>query len=300
MSPYHKPETPPPRVTDLSADSITFRKALFKWSSVKGASRWELFYGDPNWDGESLGNAVRYSGDMPGVKPEGEVIVHWVDLPPRMTRKWVLFSISSGGFRSPPSNPLIITPPPGDQFGYLEGWVSSLYQASWVPPDRIEFQAFASLDDPDGVDSVWVTLENSYLGSLKRDQLTNLWSFSTPENNLPGGNLEGILGHPFYIGYRDLAGFTRWSEPLYVVRIITIPPQLISPTNDSLISNPILLKWESYSALFTFTYSVEIVHVSTSFAYTLWYRRDDIPSDSTSWRVGITLPSTPLFYFWTV
>lgn len=300
LSPYYQPPSPPPPVLDLSVDSLTPTRALFSWSSVDRASRWELYYGEPTWDGITLANGVRYQGEMPGVKPGGERISHWVNLPPRMQRKWVLYSLSPEGLRSPPSNPLLITPPPEDQGGSLTAWVNSLYQASWVPPDRIEFQAWAIINDPDGVDSVWLTLENNYLSGLKRDQGTSSWTIQMPEENLPGGNLERLLGHPFQIGYRDLAGFVRRSEPLFVVRIIWSVPEIQFPTNDTLLTNPITLYWEPYYADFEFTFALEVVHVSSSLVYTLWYRREAIPADTTSWRLGVNLPSSPLFYFWTV
>jgi len=301
QSPAYRPPQPPSAVTDLRMDSLSGAMAYLVWSAPQGAFEYRLYSGAPGWNGRSLSEAVEYTGELPGVKPAGQRQSQWIDVPRFVARRWALFSLSETGLMSGTSNLVLIEPQVDDRIGTIEAWANSFHQAEWEGLDYYELQLNALIDDPDGVDSVWVIIADTMQCKLLLDQDELLYNLQIPQSQLPGRSLERLIGYPIWLYYRDRARFLASSQPFYLIRVIYIPPETIYPAyTDTLVPNPPQLIWQPYYADFKFTYAVEIVHVSSNFTYTLWFRREGISADSTSLNVGNALPTYPLFLYWTV
>jgi len=300
LSPYYKPPLPPSAITDLALDSLDGNRARLRWTTPVGAVEYRLLHAVASWDGSDRRTASLYGGELPGIRPAGTVATTWIDLPSGSARAWAIYSISPEGRESPLSNLLVIEPGVVDRGGTLISWANSIYWGSWTPPEVVELQLTALIEDPDLVDSVWAVIDSTHLGRLWIDQETLAWSLTLTEDQLPGGSLRRLVGHPVVVSYRDNAGFLRHDGPHSVMRVIEPPPEVIGPTNDDLVSNPPRMTWEPQWRDFDFTYAVEVVHVSSNLIYTLRYRREGISSDSTGHDIPVSLPDSPRYLYWTL
>lgn len=209
-----------------------------------------------------------------------------------------MFSRSAEGLESKESNLLTITPPPRDRTGTITANAYSIFQSSWIPPDLVELTIDAVIADSDGVDSVWADSDLGDLGELllTRDEVT--WSVQIVEHQLPTGILERFIGHGIQIHYFDRKGFQTESSPIYLSRVIFIPPIAISPS-DTIVSAHPRLKWYPYHAEYIYTFGVDVVFISTpSYVQTPIYKKYGIHSDSSGHTVEDSLVARQGFYIW--
>ena len=292
----------PERIVDLSLDTLAGIRCLLSWSAPAGADDYRLYSSRSisGWDGRSIEGAELYQGELPGVKPAGTRQTAWIDLPPNQTRAWAIFTISEAGLLSEGSNVLVIPAPPRDRPAVEAAHASSLYLASWASLPWFGLELTASIADSDGVDSVWVCLEDQNVAELLSMGDGLHWRNQIHESHLPGGLLGNLVGHPLTLHHLDGAGFTTSGEPFRLARVIYVEPEVDSPFSDTLDTRQPRLQWERYITDFNFTYAIEIVHVSESSFRTVVYRDSLINPDSTGHQVTIRLPDQPELLYWTV
>jgi hypothetical protein len=302
-SPYYAPPQPPESVDDLAIDSLDNLRCRITWTAPRGASIYLLYSSLPDWDGSNTGQAIQYSGELPGVRPVGIRQKTWIDLPPGQTRGWAIFSRSSDGLLSAASNILVIPAPRYNHPGAVTVQANSIYITQWSGLDRIELEITATIADSDTVDHVWVEFEGEEVGILSPvgDGLT--WRKRFGEGLLPGANIEAFVGHPLSINYYDRAGFQSKDATATLVRIIRSEPEWISPApNDTVSTTRPLLSWTPFDAEFDFSYSVEIWHVPQSDPDDpqLVYSVNGISSAQNEHQVLTDLPTDLLFLYWTL
>jgi hypothetical protein len=200
-----------------------------------------------------------------------------------------LFDPKNSNYVPPPAPGISISPT-----------AHSLYQANWIPPDLLELDVSAVISNVNNVDAVWVTIDTMQLGSLSQVNNSSTWIGQFPQSYLPGGSLTRLVGHPLIIYCSTPNSDPQKSDPFTFVRVIQPVPTIISPAFDTLVGTQPRLTWLSYDAEYDFTYSVEIVHISTGYTPTLVFQRNGINPDSTGVTVDTPLPAVPRFLYWTI
>jgi hypothetical protein len=118
---------------------------------------------------------------------------------------------------------------------------------------------FARIYDSDGWvwgDSVFVELDSTLIWPMGQE---NVDSFSVliPDDSLPGGTLEYLVGRRVCVLATDNAGKCSASDPFGIYRIIYECPVAISPDGVAP-QNPVTFRWFTVKGDFDFTYTLTL------------------------------------------
>lgn len=305
-SPSYKAPQAPDAISDLTLDSLDSQRCLISWSSPARAYRYVLYWGSEDWDGSTTDIAVKYSGELPGVKPVNERQSSWINLPSPDTLLFAMFSYSEEDLRSPGSNPLLIETPRINHPAEISGDIISKRYERWGNfLDLITLEVEAEVSDGDGIESVWVQYESANIGPLTMQEDGIRYFAEFPSNDsLPGRNVEAMVGHPYNIWCRDMQGHVTVSEEVRLVRILTYCPQTYDLPSDSINGDP-TFEWEIYDARHFFTYSIQVVHIPESYIPKIIYSDSLINLEEHNYtihRFGTDdpLPEGPKYLLWTV
>ncbi|HEX9652816.1 MAG TPA: hypothetical protein VGA99_03820, partial [bacterium] len=118
------------------------------------------------------------------------------------------------------------------------------------------------------------------------------------ESQLPGRNLQEVLGRQIVIRAKDRAGFSNNSTPQFVVRIIDDVPITLSPQGLETVAttNP-TLQWQAVNQPYQFSYLVELYRVDFGINNLVW-QSDAIEHTTTETVVPDNLAAGT--YFWTI
>ncbi len=301
---YNAPQAPE-AITDLTVRSFDGLSCLLSWSSPKRAYRYVLYRGSEDWDGIDTEIAVRYSGELPGVKPVGQTQTTWIDLPSTDTLCWVMFSYSEDELLSPASNQLIIETPRVNEPANISGAIRSKRYERWGNFYIITFEVEAEVSDEDGIDSVWVQYQSVNIGKLTMQEDGIHYFGEFPSNDsLPGRNVEAMVGHPYTVWCKDMKGGLSVSEEIRLVRVLSYCPQTFDLPADTL-DGDLTFTWEIYDTKYFFTYSIQVVHIPDSYIPKIVFSDSLIDLDTVEYtiqRVGPDdpLPSGPKYLLWTI
>ena len=113
----------------------------------------------------------------------------------------------------------------------------------------------------------------------------------------PNNSLSDLIGKPFHaVLYLDSDSLTTTGDA-YLFRVIDDVPVTLEPMNSYVDSTPDF-SWLSFEAKFSFTFSLKIVHLSTSGFATVVKSISGINCDSTTYALTDSL--IPGNYFWTI
>ncbi len=296
------PPQPPLKVMDFRIEAIVADSVSLRWVSPMGAYEYKLYYGNLDWSGVSVEEAELYTSRLPGVKPEGEIQSCWIQLPSEDVYSWSMFSLSKEGLLSAGSDTIIIDSGRWDSPAEISASIRTIRVARWSDPfdDWISLESAAEVNDRDGIDSVSLFVESQWIGSLVLRNGGLAWGREFPDHDLPGESVEALIGHQLSIKAFDQLGFESVSKPLSVARVIDDVPTLVSPAQDTLVAQNPILYWQSYIAEFSFTYSVQIVHISESYVPTTLIQVSGIDPDSTFYQVNEHLTDEQGYLLWTV
>ncbi len=166
--------------------------------------------------------------------------------------------------------------------------------------DDVSLEIRTEIENDANIDSVWVEIDNQFLGALEWHSGLMKWRKEFGIFELPDESVEALIGHPFSIGCMNGSGDISQSENFYLVRVIDIAPFVIFPANDTTVTNTPVLEWEYYEAEYQFTFSVQVVHISELYFPTIVLSDSGIPSDSTTYHVTEELPAEERYLLWTV
>lgn len=311
----HDPASPsyiapqaPDAISDLSIISFAGLNCQISWTAPEGAYRYVLYHGPKDWDGINLEIATRYTGELPGVKPVGDAQSVWINQSSSDTLNWSMFSYSAEGLISPGSNTLLIETPTLNTPADISGTLKSKRYERWGNfLDLITLEVEAEVFDKDVVDSVWVQYESTNLGllALQEDGYHYFAEFLS-NDSLPGRNVEAVVGHPFTIWCRDVKGGITASEEINLIRVLTYCPQTNDLPADTLEGDP-TFTWEIYDSRYSFTYSIQVVHIPDPESYIprIVFSDSLLDLETVSYtihRVGSNdpLPENPKYLLWTV
>lgn len=302
QSPLYRAPEAPLQVTDLRVVSIAGLRCQLAWTSPAGAYEYKLYYGDPDWDGSQPVGANLYRGELPGVKPAGVNQTAWIDLPPGEVHGWGLFSLSLAGLLSGSSEIIVIEAPAKDREANVNVTVRSIRIARWANPlDWVSLNIDAAVADSDGVDTVWIMQDTSFIGGLNSREDGLHWSGEFQYIDLPGGSVEALVGHPMSLYHRDNLGFVSASGPIFLIRVIESAPQTVFPVSgDTVETLEPELEWQPFNSQFKFTYLIKIVHISESYSPTTVYSDSLISPETFRYQVQVPLPAESRYLLWTV
>ena len=304
-SDLYVPSKPPSKISDFEAVKIEADSVKLNWTSPKGAYEYKLYYGQLNWSGVSIDKAELHPETLPGVMPIGEIQSCWIKLPSEDVFSWSMFSLSEDGLLSQGSDTVRIETGKWDNPAEIITSIKTLRLATWgdLLNDWIGLDVAAEINEPDGIDSVSLFGESQWFGNLSLRNGGLEWGREFPDHDLPGGSVEALIGYQMTIKTFDLEGFTSVSDSIRIVRIIDNLPDIYSPNKDTLFVLAPLLIWQPYTAEFSFSYSVRIIHYSSeSGVHTNLLSISGIDSDSTSHQVEQNLTETigDDYLLWTV
>ena len=134
-----------------------------------------------------------------------------------------------------------------------------------IPSLYYQIRAQAALSLPDGINDIDAVFLRTQLGlewemtfdSQVQDSF--YYFISINENTLPGGSVEGIIGHYFFCAVLDTAGVTVESDPATILRFLDEVPYTYSPGYGEEVFEPQpWLVWDPYSANFYFTHTARV------------------------------------------
>jgi hypothetical protein len=180
------------------------------------------------------------------------------------------------------------------------------YSASVLSLDSTAFTELymqVKLSDPDKkVDSVFVMCnEFSFSKGLSLNAAGSYYQTEIKKDDIGVSNLEQVVGYNFDVYTIDSLSETYLVGSAKISRIIKTYPKLNEPANNDTVSSTPVLKWQSYSADFQFSYSVEIYNdvfpgFSTDADYV--YASPELTQDTTELSIPKTLMSGD--YYWVV
>ncbi|MDP8228311.1 MAG: hypothetical protein P9M15_02525 [Candidatus Electryoneaceae bacterium] len=190
---------------------------------------------------------------------------------------------------------------------------SSIHCTFWWIDDKYYLSITAEIEDPDGVDSVWVGMdeldqaESFNIGSLRpANRDSTLWLIELEEDTLmarSGWNLEALVGHRLSLLWKNETGTHKYNNHFHLKRVIYPIPDVSSPDYDTtLTTRTPIMEWQQFESDFNYTYSLKISHVSISNFETVIYQRLGIASDRTTHQVEAQLPlvNDPEFLYWII
>jgi hypothetical protein len=178
------------------------------------------------------------------------------------------------------------------------------FHVSNLPPeDDVDFALFESaVDDPDGPADIAAVLMRiagiNKTDTLRETSQAGVYDLKLFGAELVNGRLQSILGREIVFTAVDRVG--RHSEPqeLILFRIIDQAPEIVLPKDRAAAdSTRPLLRWQSFTAAFAFTFSVRVEKIVAGIPALAW-EKSAIANTLTSIRVDKTL--TKGEHRWTV
>jgi len=170
-----------------------------------------------------------------------------------------------------------------------------------IPSLYYQIRAEAALSLPDGINDIDTVFLRTQLGLQwemtfdSQVQGSFYYFTSINENTLPGGSVEGIIGHYFFCAVLDTAGVTVASDPATILRFLDAVPYTYSPGYDEEVYVPDpWLVWDPYSANFNFTYTARVFN-NDGQAPVLYWQQANIAAGEDSLQTG-NLPNG--HYLW--
>jgi hypothetical protein len=155
---------------------------------------------------------------------------------------------------------------------------------------------FARTYDSDGWvlgDSVFLELDSNLVWPMVQG---NIDSFSVliPDDSLPGGSLEYLVGRTVCVLATDNAGKRSVSDPFGITRIIYQCPVALSPDRVAP-QNPVTFRWFTVTGDFEFTYTLT---VEETWPNDNSWVIEGIPSNSNEYFLGVLLEAG--MYRWSI
>lgn len=179
----------------------------------------------------------------------------------------------------------------------------SCHISRWFPTDDLFLlEIDATITDPDGagdISLVEVEIPDlDYVNSLASGQAPGTFELTIRDRDLPGQNLQNLVGRNIYLRVRDRAGAVIRSQPERLARIISVLPAPNSPVGlaDVSESRP-TLQWRSAGSPFSFSYRVNLFRDDSGISTDIW-QKPNIASADTATVVEPAL--TTGNYFWTI
>jgi hypothetical protein len=123
------------------------------------------------------------------------------------------------------------------------------------------------------------------------------YSLILEEQDLPYGTVDSIKWKHFACIVEDTSGNTASSDTLTIIRFFDDYPITISPMDNEVVSTQnVQLVWESFNAIFYFTYDVQVYHQVSGSIYDLFWQRSGISSADTSIMVEAVFTNDN--YYW--
>ncbi len=181
--------------------------------------------------------------------------------------------------------------------------VSSSHISRWWPQtDLYLLAANVRVEDLDGVNDI-ATIELlipdlSFVDTLSMTAAPGVFQIQVLESQLPGRNLQEVLGREILIRAKDRAGFNSTSAPQFIARIIEEVPITLSPQGLETVAtaNP-TLQWQALNQPYRFTYRVELYRVDFGINNLVWQRGE---IDRATTEIIVPENLTPGTYFWTI
>ncbi len=179
--------------------------------------------------------------------------------------------------------------------------VHSIHISRWFPQpyDQFYLNVEVKVIDADGandIDSVFLLNANlRVIDTLKYQPQNDLYQSLQDLTDRP--LLGNLVGKPMYIKAIDKAGFFSISQEVFLHRVISQTPTLISPISLALVGNRPKLVWADANVNFTHTFEVNVFRADLPVPTPAW-SLGNIPMDSTSTTVTDSLPAGR--YYWTV
>lgn len=134
----------------------------------------------------------------------------------------------------------------------------------WPATDLYRLEVAATVTDPDDVRDVmrvWLEIPAlNFTDTLQVLQSPGRFFTALLQQELPTGSLHNLLGYDLYLGAYDRTGDTVYTTALQLVRVIDAVPIAQEPRGLVAVdtTRP-LLRWESLTLPFTFTYRIDLV-----------------------------------------
>jgi len=158
----------------------------------------------------------------------------------------------------------------------------------------------AGVDDPDGVNDIrLVELEVPEIGfrdTLEVTQVRGQFSKVIFETQLPGQNVENMLGREFFVTAHDQGSASTRSDAEFIARIIDVVPVSKSPLGFEAVSTPTPeFIWQPVSVPFDYTFRIDIFSQDLG-RDILIFSQSGIAASSESFT--IPQPISPGNYLW--
>ncbi|WP_420454616.1 carboxypeptidase-like regulatory domain-containing protein [Rubrivirga sp.] len=185
--------------------------------------------------------------------------------------------------------------------------VRTVHIEQWFPGETIyRLEVEATVSDPDratDVDSVAIVAEGlgdepEFRAPLVETSPGRFQATFRPEQ-LPGGQVQALLGRPLRIEVTDLSGNVGQGLPLALVRVIEQTPLTASPQgSETVMRNPPTLTWRPTPIPFAYTYRVDVNLIDGAGIPNLIETARQIDPGALQYDVQRTL--APGNYFWTL
>ncbi|MFQ5825492.1 MAG: hypothetical protein ACE5JB_15745 [bacterium] len=178
--------------------------------------------------------------------------------------------------------------------GHISRW--------WPQNELFLLEIMAQVEDPDGLNDIELVQiqipELNFLDTLEVTQNPGMFRKNLTESQLPGNNLQNILGRNIFLYAQDRAGSQTKSPPNYLVRIIEQTPVTESPQGLEILQVPRpLLIWKPITLSFRFSFRVEVVRIDQGINNTIWTLSDiDYTTNSVTMADSLVTGT----YFWTI
>jgi hypothetical protein len=148
----------------------------------------------------------------------------------------------------------------------------------------------------DPIDSAWVAFGDQPRLAL-RPTIQQVWTASLTAEYFNDPQLGSVIGKPFHFTIVTARDCTYTRTPVYLFRVIEGTPVLHSPMNhDSTTAHPVL-RWQSFTASFPFTYSATVIRLEQGYEAVIW-TSDSLASTSLWVAVSDSLENGD--YYWTL
>ncbi len=173
----------------------------------------------------------------------------------------------------------------------------------WFPGESVyRLEVEATVTDPDratDVDVVALVVEELGFQALLVETSPGRFQATFRPDQLPGGQVQTLLGRPLRIEVTDLSGNVGQGPPLALVRVIEQTPLTASPQGrETVARNPPTLEWRPTPIPFTYTYRVDVNLINAAGIPTLIETARQIDPAALQYDVQRTLASGN--YFWTL
>jgi len=175
--------------------------------------------------------------------------------------------------------------------------ITSYHSSQWFPTEgfyTLELEVSGYLSDL--ADSVVFVYDDTTGFQLNRE--SEIWRASIESSVFPNNSLSDLIGVPYTaVLYQDHDTLSI-TDASYLFRIVETVPETGEPSGNDSVDQPIEFSWAPVYEVFSFTYRISIINISTSGFVTEVENISGIPKDSLAYTLSDTLPAGS--YYWTV